>query len=88
VVSLILGLRAVLRRDFTRHGAWMTRAYAIGLGAGTQALILIVPELLASPPDATTRGVLMGAAWVINLVVAEYFIRRRSLPTRQTFRAR
>jgi len=47
-----------------------------------------VPELLVSPPDATTRGVLMGAAWVINLVVAEYFIRRRSLPTRQPFRAR
>jgi hypothetical protein len=87
-VSLILGLRAVLRRDFTRHGAWMTRAYAIGLGAGTQALILIVPELLASPPDVTTRAVLMGAAWVINLAVAEYCIRRRSLPTRQTSPAR
>jgi uncharacterized membrane protein len=81
-VSLIQGLRAVLRRDFSRHGAWMTRAYAIGLGAGTQALILIVPELLASPPDVTTRAVLMGAAWVINLAVAEYWIRRRSLPTR------
>lgn len=84
-LSLILGLRAVLRRDFTKHGAWMTRAYAIGLGAGTQALILIVPELLASPPDVTTRAVLMGVAWVINLAVAEYVIRRRSLPTRQTF---
>jgi hypothetical protein len=84
VASLILGFRAVLRRDFTRHGAWMTRAYAIGVGAGTQALILIVPELLSSPPDVTTRAVLMGAAWVINLAVAEYFIRRRSLPTRST----
>jgi hypothetical protein len=85
VMSLILGFWAVLRRDFTTHGAWMARAYAIGLGAGTQALILIVPELLASPPDVTTRAVLMGAAWVINLAVAEYFIRRRSLLTGQTF---
>ena len=78
--SLLLGLGAVLRRDFRQHGAWMTRAYAIGLGAGTQALILIVPELLSSPPGTTMRALLMGAAWVINLAVAEYFIRRRSLP--------
>ncbi|PNI08347.1 hypothetical protein CXX84_10450 [Arthrobacter sp. AFG7.2] len=76
--SLVLGVRSVMRRDFASHGAWMTRAYAIGLGAGTQALILIVPELLASPPDVTTRAVLMGAAWVINLGVAEYLLRKRS----------
>lgn len=86
-LSLLLGLRAVLRRDFRRHGAWMTRAYAVGLGAGTQALILIVPELLSSPPGTTMRALLMGAAWVINLAVAEYCIRRRSLPPLQTSRA-
>jgi cytochrome bd-type quinol oxidase subunit 2 len=82
-VSLLLGLRAVLRRDFRQHGAWMTRAYAIGLGAGTQALILIVPELLSSPPGTTMRALLMGAAWVINLAAAEYCIRGRSLPPRR-----
>ena len=76
-LSLVLGVLAILRRDFARHGAWMSRAYAIALGAGTQALILIVPELLSSPPDVTMRAVLMGAAWVINLAVAEYYIRRR-----------
>lgn len=78
LVSIILGILAIQRRDFVRHGAWMTRAYAIALGAGTQALILIVPELLSSPPDVTSRAVLMGAAWMINLAVAEYVIRRRS----------
>jgi uncharacterized membrane protein len=76
-LSLVLGVRAIVRRDFARHGAWMSRAYAIALGAGTQALILIVPELLSSPPDVTTRAILMGAAWVINLAVAEYNIRKR-----------
>ncbi|WP_426226664.1 DUF2306 domain-containing protein [Pseudarthrobacter sp. DSP2-3-2b1] len=76
-LSLVLGVLAIVRRDFARHGAWMSRAYAIALGAGTQALILIVPELLLSPPDVTGRAILMGAAWVINLAVAEYFIRRR-----------
>jgi uncharacterized membrane protein len=87
-VSLVLGGVAIVRRNFTQHGAWMTRAYAIALGAGTQALILIVPELLASPPDVTMRAVLMGAAWMINLAVAEYCIRRRhQKPRNQSIRA-
>ncbi|MHA7238639.1 DUF2306 domain-containing protein [Arthrobacter sp. TMS1-12-1] len=76
-VSLLLGVRAVLRGDIGAHGAWMTRAYAIGAGAGTQALILIVPELLGSPPGVTPRALLMGAGWAINLGVAEVVIRRR-----------
>lgn len=82
LMSLIFGVLAIGRRDFGKHGAWMTRAYAIGVAAGTQALILIVPELLSAPPDVTTRAVLMGAAWLINLAVAEYVIRRRSARTR------
>ncbi|MFC9351496.1 DUF2306 domain-containing protein [Arthrobacter sp. NPDC057013] len=80
LVSLILGVLAITRRDFAKHGAWMTRAYAIGVAAGTQGIILIVPELLTGPPDVTTRALLMGAAWMINLAVAEYGIRRRSRP--------
>jgi uncharacterized membrane protein len=80
LASLILGVAAIVRRDFTKHGAWMTRAYAIGVAAGTQAIILIIPELLTGAPDVTTRAVLMGAAWMINLAVAEYVIRRRSRP--------
>ncbi len=78
LASLVLGVLAIGRRDFANHGAWMTRAYAIGLGAGTQAVILIGPELLSASPDVTTRAVLMGAAWLINLAVAEYVIRRRA----------
>lgn len=77
LLSLVLGVRAIMAGDVAAHGAWMTRAYAIGLGAGTQALILIVPELLGSPPGVTLRALLMAAAWVINLLVAEAFIRRR-----------
>lgn len=76
-LSLVLGIYWAVRRNFVRHGAWMTRAYAIALGAGTQAVTLIIPELLKSPPDVTWRAILMGAAWVINLAAAEYFIRRR-----------
>ena len=34
--SIILGLTAIRRRDVPRHRAWMTRAYALALGAATQ----------------------------------------------------
>lgn len=88
LVSLILGVLAIGRRDFVKHGAWMTRAYAIGVAAGTQAIILIIPELLTGPPDVTTRAVLMGAAWMINLAVAEYVIRRRTRPSTGALPAR
>ena len=84
LASLVLGILAIRRRDFARHGAWMTRAYAIGVAAGTQALILIVPELVSRPPDVPTRAALMGAAWVINLAVAEYAIHRRARPLERT----
>ncbi|TFC16773.1 DUF2306 domain-containing protein [Cryobacterium glucosi] len=76
-VSLVLGIRAILRRDFVRHGEWMTRAYAIAVAAGTQALLLIPGAILFGAQDEPSRAVLMGAAWVLNLTVAEYLIRSR-----------
>lgn len=78
VVSIVLGLLAIRRRDFVSHGAWMARGYAIGVAAGTQALVSIPWLLLVGPAGELTRAVLMGSAWVINLAVAEYFIRRRT----------
>lgn len=75
-VSIVLALRAVRRRDFVAHGAWMMRAYAIGLGAGTQVLTHLPWFILVGKPGESSRAVLMGAGWVINLVVAEWIIRR------------
>jgi uncharacterized membrane protein len=77
IASIVLGLRAVLSKDIPRHRAWMTRGYALGLGAGTQVLTLAAGELIAGPPSELSRALLMGAAWVINLAVAEWMIRRR-----------
>jgi hypothetical protein len=78
LVSIVLGILAVRRRDFAAHGAWMTRAYAIAVGAGTQALVGIPWLLLVGPTDVPTRAVLLGAGWLINVAVAEYVIRRRA----------
>jgi uncharacterized membrane protein len=72
--SIILGLDAVRRRDFASHGAWMTRAYAIGLGAGTQVFTHLPWLLLVGKPGESARTVLMGAGWAINLIVAEWCI--------------
>jgi uncharacterized membrane protein YozB (DUF420 family) len=78
LVSIVLGLAAIRQRDFMRHSAWMTRAYAIALGAGTQAVVGITWLLLVGPSDVPTRAALLGAGWVINVAVAEHVIRRRA----------
>jgi uncharacterized membrane protein len=75
-VSILLALDAVRRRDFKAHGAWMIRAYAIGLGAGTQVLTHLPWFILVGKPGESARTVLMGAGWVINVIVAEWIIRR------------
>jgi uncharacterized membrane protein len=70
---LVLGFTAVRRRDIPAHRAWMVRAYAIGLAAGTQAFTVGIGAALFGTGEL--RGDLaMGAAWVINLAVAEWAI--------------
>ena len=79
LACIVLAVFAIRRRDYASHGAWMTRGYAIALGAGTQVFTLLPWTLLFGPigaADELPRTVLMTAAWVINLAVAEYVIRR------------
>ena len=80
VGCILLGVAAIRRRDFSRHGAWMIRGYAIALGAGTQLLTHLPWLLLVGPPGEFPRAMLMAAGWIINLAVAEHVIRRRRLP--------
>jgi hypothetical protein len=75
--AIILGLLAVRRRDIVRHSAWMTRGYAIGLGAGTQVLTHLPWLLLFGEPDGFTIAMLMAAGWLINIGFAEWIIHRR-----------
>jgi uncharacterized membrane protein len=76
IASIVLGLAAVRRRDFSTHRAWMIRAYAIGLAAGTQVFTSVPWLLLVGELDQTARTITMTAGWVLNLAVAEWFIRR------------
>ncbi len=77
VAALVLGFVAVWRRDFTAHRAWMVRGYAIGQGGGTQAVIFGFWVAAEGQPGAQTRALLLGAGWVLNLVVAEWVIHRK-----------
>lgn len=73
--SLVLGVTAIRRRDVAAHRAWMIRAFALGLGAGTQAFTegfggaVFGTAVLAADLEKI-------AGWVVNLLVAEYVIRR------------
>jgi uncharacterized membrane protein len=80
VVSMVRGFTTILGGDVIRHRAWMTRGYAIGLGAGTQMLILMVWEMIIGQPGEFSHDLLMGVAWVINLGVAEWTIRKQPAP--------
>lgn len=73
---LVLGVLAVRRRDFRRHRAWMVRAYAVALGAGTQVFTHLPWVLLVGTPGGYPRDAMMAAGWLINVAVAEWFLRR------------
>lgn len=75
--ALVLGFVAMRQRSFAAHRVWMIRGYAIGQGGGTQAVVSGLWMALAGEPDVRTRALLLGLGWVINLVVAEWVIRRR-----------
>jgi uncharacterized membrane protein len=74
-VSIILGFTAIRRGDVARHRAWMTRAYALALGAGTQVFTQGIGKAVFGTSELTT-DLCLGAGWAINLAVAEYVIRR------------
>jgi hypothetical protein len=68
-------LTTIRRGDVMRHRAWMTRAYALALGAATQVFTKgIGPAIFGT--SQLTLDLSLGAAWAINLTVAEYVIRR------------
>lgn len=77
IATTLLGVRALLRRDYPRHGAWMMRTYAIGMGAGTQVLVLLPWMLLVGELDVLQRAWLMGAGWAINVAFVEWILYRQ-----------
>ncbi len=81
LVFLTMSAIAIVRRDFTAHGSWSTRAFAIAVSGGTQALVSILWTIPFGEPDASGETWVVGAGFVLNCLVAEVIIRRRVAAT-------
>ncbi|MBQ9918258.1 MAG: DUF2306 domain-containing protein [Microbacterium sp.] len=78
-VSLALGTAAIVRRDFAAHGDWMTRAFAIGVGNGTQALAVLLWTVPLGDVDADGETWLVATGTLLTALVAEAVIHRRAV---------
>ena len=81
MVSIFLAWYTVRRKNIAGHRIWIMRAYAIGQGAGTQVITILPYTVLLGQPNQFTRDVLMTVAWIINLAIVEWIVRRK--PVRQ-----
>jgi uncharacterized membrane protein len=73
--SIVLGFTAIRRRDIAAHRAWMIRAYALAVAAGTQVFTQGIGEGVFGTTELST-AVSVSSGWVINAAVAEWVIRR------------
>ncbi len=86
ILCLLLGLRSIRQRDFASHRAWMMRAYAIGLGAGTTVFTFGLALLLSGGNASDQAFALATAAgWILNLTIAEWLIHRDTRRTSHSF---
>lgn len=78
IVLLALGAAAIIRRDVVAHRAWMTRAYSIGVGNGTQSLVVILWTVPFGEVDVGGETWLVAVGTLLTVLVAELVIRRRT----------
>ena len=92
--TLVKAYTAIRRREVDAHRAWMMRNYALTFAAPTLRLwlgVLIMVQVLAATwaGSAVDIDVIFPTAyaavpflcWIPNLIVAEWLIRRRGLPS-------
>jgi uncharacterized membrane protein len=82
-LCLVLGLCAIRSRDIRAHRAWMIRAYAVGLGAGTQVVTIGLGQAAFGTTTVVTDAV-TAAGWAINLALAELIVRSPRVRLRRT----
>lgn len=88
IAFIYLSIVAIRQKQFALHGAWMIRAYALGIGAGTQVLTHIPFGLFPGIQSETSRAICMGSAWLINYLVAEWVIQRQQMASPKLKRAK
>ena len=89
LVTSIAGYRAARGRRFGEHRAWMVRSFALTLSIVVNRVWLVLFIVLLAPATSTLYGgdeaaMIQAAAgasvwtsWVVNLLVAEWWLQRR-----------
>lgn len=80
MLFVCLGFAAIRQRAFNDHRAWMMRAYALAIAAGSQPLTLGIVFVIYGAFGEMEYTLGMTAGWLLNLAVAEWFIRTRNNP--------
>ena len=76
-LALIWAVLAIRQGNVARHRAWMIRAYAVGMGSATISFIMLPIYLITGEPvEGYAADLLFVASWVINIIIAEWAIRR------------
>jgi len=75
VGCVVLGVVAARREDVAAHRAWMIRAYALAVAAGTQVFTQGVGQAVSGTGELST-ALSTSAGWVLNLAIAEWVVQR------------
>jgi uncharacterized membrane protein len=78
--------RAIRNGDRVRHSRWMVRSFALTLAAVTLRLYLPAAAVLGIRFDTAYRWIAW-LCWVPNLLIAEWLLRRKPLPSAGAARA-
>jgi hypothetical protein len=76
LLTAALAFARARQRRFDEHRAWMMRSYSLTFAAATVRLSAL--PLLVLTRDPVVAITCAFWSWILNLVVAEWFIRRRS----------
>lgn len=77
VVVTLVALALARRRRFEAHREWMVRSFAIVLGPMTIRLVYPPFWLLLGVPERQTIWITFWIGWLVNVAVAEAWIRAR-----------
>ena len=80
-IFTVLAIRAAILKRISEHRAWIIRAYAIALNAGTFPLFYLPVILIFGEPTPLLDEAFQVTGWMLNLTIAEKFVigRNRSL---------
>lgn len=86
IVSIAMAATAIRRRDIATHRAWVIRAYAVGMGLGTVALVFFpIYVVTGAPPEGLASDILFVGSWALNVGLAEWVIHRTTPSTSRGF---